>query len=73
MLRFFTRLELEDREWVPRHWPPNLGASKGIRTIPHIHNESVNNMLDSGVLEKGLFQGVRESRHRRSGSRWSRC
>lgn len=30
-LPFFTRLELEDGEWVPRYWPPNRGARRDVR------------------------------------------
>ena len=29
-LPFFTRLELENGEWVPRYWPPNMGASRDV-------------------------------------------
>ncbi|KAK8197371.1 sporulation associated protein [Phyllosticta capitalensis] len=49
-LPIFMRLELEHGEWVPRHWPPNLGAP---RDIPHdgkIH-ESVDEMVKAGILD----------------------
>lgn len=30
ILPFFTRLELENGEWVPRYWPPNMGAARDV-------------------------------------------
>lgn len=27
---FFTRLELEKGEWVPRYWRPNFGATRDV-------------------------------------------
>ncbi len=50
LLPIFNRLELESGRWVPRHWPPNLGAP---RDIPHgadIH-PSVYNLHRAGVLK----------------------
>ncbi|KAH8587871.1 hypothetical protein B0O99DRAFT_731593 [Bisporella sp. PMI_857] len=50
LLPIFNRLELEGGRWVPRHWPPNLGAP---RDIPHgadIHS-SVYDLHRAGVLK----------------------
>lgn len=49
-LPFFTRLELENKEWVPRYWPPNMGAS---RDIPHdaVIHPTVEQMRQAGVLQ----------------------
>ncbi|KAL4778666.1 hypothetical protein BJX76DRAFT_352428 [Aspergillus varians] len=37
ILPFFTRLELEHGEWVPRYWPPNFGASRDLPTYAIVH------------------------------------
>ncbi|KAF2478295.1 uncharacterized protein BDR25DRAFT_251030 [Lindgomyces ingoldianus] len=49
VLPFFSRLELEDGKWVPRHFPPNLGASRDIPSKAIIH-PSVEAMYRAGVL-----------------------
>ncbi|KAK2811634.1 hypothetical protein FQN50_001976 [Emmonsiellopsis sp. PD_5] len=51
ILPIFTRLELEDGQWIPRYWPPNFG---NMRDIPHdaqLHI-SVSHLLAAGVVEK---------------------
>lgn len=35
ILPFFTRLELENGEWVPRYWPPNRGAARDVSALLH--------------------------------------
>ena len=49
ILPIFTRLELEHGAWIPRHWPPNLGAKRDIPTHAEIH-PSVQSMYQAGVL-----------------------
>ena len=49
VLPFFTRLELEDGAWIPRHWPPNLGSTRDIPRGATIH-ESVKRLFEDGVL-----------------------
>ncbi|KAI1981034.1 hypothetical protein LOZ53_001581 [Ophidiomyces ophidiicola] len=51
ILPFFTRLELENGEWNPRYWPPNLGALRDIPREANIHN-SVEELFKAGVLRK---------------------
>lgn len=48
-LPFFTRLELEHGKWVPRYWPPNMGASRDIPKGAAIH-PTVDEMCKAGVL-----------------------
>ncbi|KAI5926182.1 hypothetical protein F4810DRAFT_707793 [Camillea tinctor] len=48
-LPFFTRLELENGKWVPRYWPPNLGAPRGIPNGAKIH-KSVYELRQAGHL-----------------------
>ena len=50
ILPIFTRLELEQGAWIPRHWPPNLGAKRDIPTHAEIHH-SVQHMYQAGVLK----------------------
>jgi hypothetical protein len=45
----FNRLELENGRWVPRHWPPNLGASRDIPHGAEIHS-SVFNLHRAGII-----------------------
>ncbi|KAF2179680.1 hypothetical protein K469DRAFT_673774 [Zopfia rhizophila CBS 207.26] len=49
ILPFFTRLELESGKWVPRHWPPNLGAPRDISNGAKIH-KSVYELCQAGYL-----------------------
>lgn len=49
ILPFFTRLELEGGKWVPRHFPPNLGAKRDIPLDANIH-PSVKAMNFAGIL-----------------------
>ncbi|TAQ86876.1 hypothetical protein B7494_g4791 [Chlorociboria aeruginascens] len=49
ILPLFTRLELEKGRWVPRHWPPNLGAPRDIPDGAQIHH-SVYNLHRAGIL-----------------------
>lgn len=51
ILPIFTRLELEKEEWVPRRFPPNLGAPRDIPIEAKIHS-SVNEMVKAGILDK---------------------
>ncbi|KAF7625729.1 hypothetical protein AFCA_007561 [Aspergillus flavus] len=51
ILPIFTRLELEKGEWVPRRFPPNLGAPRDIPVEAKIHS-SVNEMVKAGILDK---------------------
>ncbi|KAE8164710.1 hypothetical protein BDV40DRAFT_310640 [Aspergillus tamarii] len=51
ILPIFTRLELEKEEWVPRRFPPNLGAPRDIPVEAKIHS-SVNEMVKAGILDK---------------------
>jgi len=48
-LPFFTRLELENSKWVPRYWPPNLGAARDIPHGANIH-KSVYELHQAGLL-----------------------
>ncbi|KAL3487813.1 hypothetical protein BJX62DRAFT_240649 [Aspergillus germanicus] len=50
-LPFFTRLELEHQEWVPRYWPPNLGASRDLPEDAVLH-PSVQAMYRARVIPK---------------------
>ncbi|PVH81831.1 hypothetical protein DL98DRAFT_623095 [Cadophora sp. DSE1049] len=50
LLPIFNRLELEGGRWVPRHWPPNLGAPRDIPHGAEIH-PSVYNLHRAGVLK----------------------
>lgn len=47
---FFSRLELEGGKWVPRHWPPNLGAPRDLPSNARIHS-SVKTMVKAGLIE----------------------
>lgn len=49
VLPFFTRLELEKGNWVPRQWPPNLGTDRDIPDNAVIH-PTVQQMFKAGVL-----------------------
>ncbi|KAL2062511.1 hypothetical protein VTL71DRAFT_6777 [Oculimacula yallundae] len=49
LLPIFNRLELESGKWVPRHWPPNLGAPRDIPHGAEIH-PSVYSLHRAGVL-----------------------
>ncbi|KAF1994657.1 hypothetical protein P154DRAFT_501527 [Amniculicola lignicola CBS 123094] len=51
ILPFFTRLELEDGKWVPRHFPPNLGAKRDIPLDAIIHH-SVKAMSRAGIISE---------------------
>jgi hypothetical protein len=51
ILPIFSRLELEDGKWVPRHMPPNFGARRDIPLEAHIH-PTVEAMHRAGVLSK---------------------
>lgn len=51
VLPLFTRLELEKGKWVPRRFPPNLGASRDIPKDGKVH-ESVGQMIKAGILDK---------------------
>jgi hypothetical protein len=51
ILPFFTRLELEDGKWVPRHFPPNLGAKRDIPLDAAIHH-SVKAMSRAGIISE---------------------
>ncbi|KAE8151334.1 hypothetical protein BDV25DRAFT_128857 [Aspergillus avenaceus] len=37
ILPLFTRLELEHGRWIPRYWPPNLGASRDLPDDAVVH------------------------------------
>jgi hypothetical protein len=50
VLPFFSRLELEFGAWVPRHWPPNLGANRDIPEDAEIHH-SVYRLYKAGVIK----------------------
>ncbi|KAH7356398.1 sporulation associated protein [Rhexocercosporidium sp. MPI-PUGE-AT-0058] len=50
ILPIFNRLELEKGRWVPRHWPPNLGAPRDIPHGAEIH-PSVYSLHRAGVLK----------------------
>ncbi|KAH7407997.1 sporulation associated protein [Cadophora sp. MPI-SDFR-AT-0126] len=50
LLPIFNRLELEGGRWVPRHWPPNLGAPRDIPHGAEIH-PSVYNLHRAGILK----------------------
>lgn len=50
ILPIFSRLELEKGKWVPRFWPPNLGAPRDIPTEGVLH-PSVNEMIKAGILD----------------------
>jgi hypothetical protein len=56
----FTRLELEHGRWVPRHWPPNLGAPRDIPHGARIHR-SVYNLHQAGILKSLPKTGGDES------------
>ncbi|PGH23674.1 hypothetical protein AJ80_02280 [Polytolypa hystricis UAMH7299] len=49
ILPLFTRLELENGEWIPRYWPPNFGALRDIPSDARIHT-SVQQMHKAGIL-----------------------
>ncbi|KAI9888526.1 MAG: hypothetical protein M1814_006860 [Vezdaea aestivalis] len=49
ILPLFTRLELENNRWIPRYWPPNLGATRDIPDGAEIH-PSVQRMHQAGIL-----------------------
>ncbi|KAL6702529.1 hypothetical protein ACN47E_001568 [Coniothyrium glycines] len=49
ILPIFTRLELEKGKWVPRYWPPNLGAPRDIPHRASIH-KSVYELRQAGHL-----------------------
>lgn len=49
MLPFFSRLELEFGKWIPRHWPPNLGAARDLPDNAILH-ESVHRLHKAGVI-----------------------
>ncbi|EDN02766.1 predicted protein [Histoplasma mississippiense (nom. inval.)] len=51
ILPLFTRLELEYGEWIPRYWPPNLGATRDIPRDAKIHC-SVVQLYKAGVLSE---------------------
>lgn len=51
ILPFFTRLELENGEWMPRYWPPNFGATRDLPPDARIH-KSVQQMHKSGILKR---------------------
>ncbi|KAL0261285.1 hypothetical protein SLS55_004982 [Diplodia seriata] len=51
IIPIFTRLELEKGKWVPRHWPPNLGAPRDIPEEGVIH-PSVDEMIKAGILDE---------------------
>ncbi|KAF1969428.1 hypothetical protein BU23DRAFT_652823 [Bimuria novae-zelandiae CBS 107.79] len=51
ILPIFSRLELENDVWVPRQWPPNLGALRDIPTEANIH-PTVEAMYKAGVLSQ---------------------
>ncbi|KAK8168589.1 hypothetical protein BKA80DRAFT_308310 [Phyllosticta citrichinensis] len=53
-LPLFTRLELERGKWVPRHFPPNFGASRDIPLDAEIH-PSVAKMVKAGILQGSLI------------------
>jgi hypothetical protein len=48
-----SRLELEDKKWVARHFPPNLGAKRDIPDEAEI-NDSVTKMLHDGILDQSM-------------------
>ncbi|KAK7613323.1 hypothetical protein BKA81DRAFT_396277 [Phyllosticta paracitricarpa] len=48
-LPIFTRLELENGKWIPRHCPPNYGARRDIPLDAEIH-PSVIEMVETGIL-----------------------
>jgi len=48
-LPIFTRLELEKGRWIPRYWPPNLGAPRDIPHGAQIH-PSVYDLHHAGIL-----------------------
>ncbi|KAK0625617.1 Uncharacterized protein DIS24_g11063 [Lasiodiplodia hormozganensis] len=50
ILPIFSRLELEKGKWVPRFWPPNLGAPRDIPVEGELH-PSVNEMIKAGILD----------------------
>ncbi|GLB05817.1 hypothetical protein AtubIFM57258_001107 [Aspergillus tubingensis] len=50
ILPLFTRLELEHGKWVPRQWPPNMGAPRDIPEDAVIH-PSVHEMVRAGILD----------------------
>lgn len=49
ILPIFTRLELEDGRWVPRHWPPHLGRRRSLPKGAKIH-PSVYELHRAGIL-----------------------
>ncbi|KAF2839962.1 hypothetical protein M501DRAFT_1016047 [Patellaria atrata CBS 101060] len=49
LLPFFARLELENGKWIPRHFPPNLGAPRDIPKGANIH-KSVYELHQAGYL-----------------------
>lgn len=51
VLPVFTRLELEHGQWVPRYWPPNMGAKRDLPEEAVIH-ESVQQMYNAGVISE---------------------
>ena len=51
VLPIFSRLELEDGKWIPRHLPPNFGAARDIPLEANIH-PTVEAMHRAGVLSK---------------------
>ena len=51
ILPIFSRLELENTVWVPRHWPPNLGAERDLPDNAVLHR-SVYSLYRARVLEK---------------------
>ncbi|KAK8186470.1 sporulation associated protein [Phyllosticta citribraziliensis] len=53
-LPIFTRLELENGKWVPRHCPPNMGARRDIPLDAEIH-PSVAEMVKAGILQGSLI------------------
>ncbi|KAK2731618.1 hypothetical protein FQN57_003271 [Myotisia sp. PD_48] len=50
LLPLFTRLELEKGKWIPRRFPPNLGAPRDIPNDAVIH-PSVNEMVKAGIID----------------------
>lgn len=56
ILPIFTRLELESGKWIPRHWPPNLGAARDIPTDAVVHH-SVDDMVAAGILDRSPHKG----------------
>lgn len=41
---------------MPRHWPPNLGASRDIPSDALIHY-SVDDMVQAGILDESPYKG----------------